>query len=322
MYKSKKIVQPRHLEEGDKVALISPAYWVPQETLKQAVGILRDWGLQPVVGANTSKVNASAYAGTAEERVADLHWALEDDSVRAIVCAQGGYGTIHLLNRIPLSCFHEHPKWIIGNGDVTMLLHASVCAGVACVHGPMAYQMAGGQGLATDILRETLFGTIPQYEIPANPYNHCGHGEGILVGGNLTSFSAIVSARFPLPPEQDVILYFEESEKSLHYIDRLICSLRLSLDFERVKGIIFGSFSSTQFDLQFDSVEQMLTAHLREYDIPVCCGFPVGSHSCIPLLLGAPCSLDVTTERSALAFNVEGERRNYIMEEDVLPLFK
>ena len=322
MHNCKKIVQPRYLNEGDQVALISPAYWVPQETLNQAVETLREWGLQPVVGANTSKMNASAYAGTAEERVADLRWALEDDNIRAIVCAQGGYGTIHLLSRIPLSCFHEHPKWLIGNGDVTTLLHASVCAGVACVHGPMAFQMAEGQDLSTDILRGILFGSIPQYEMPANPYNHNGHGEGILIGGDLTSFSAVVSAQFPLPSDQDVILYFEESEKALHYIDRLICSLRLSLDFERVKGVVFGSFSSTQFDLQFDSVEQMLTAHLREYDIPVCCGFPVGSHSCIPVMLGAPCSLDVTAERALLAFNIEGEQQHCRIAEEVPPLFK
>lgn len=322
MYNSKKIVLPGYLKEGDKVALISPAYWVPQEVLKKASETLRNWGLQPVVGPNTSKTNASAYAGTAEERVADLRWALEDDSIKAIVCSRGGYGTIHLLNRIPQPCFLEHPKWLIGNGDITMLLHASVCAGVTCVHGPMAFQMGKGQELATDILRGILFGAIPQYEIPANPYNHSGHGEGILIGGNLTSFSAIVSKRFPLPPEQDIILYFEETEESLHHIDRLFCSLRLSLDFERVKGVIFGSFSSTRFDLQFDSVEQMLTAHLHECDIPVCCGFFVGSYSCIPMMSGAPCTLDVTAERSVLTFNIEGERQYHRIEEDIPPLFK
>ncbi|MDY6322060.1 MAG: hypothetical protein SPL30_04015, partial [Succinivibrio sp.] len=62
----------------------------------------------------------------------------------------------------------------------------------------------------------------------------------------------------------------------LHNIDRLFYRLRLQLDFERVRGIILGSFNSIRFDLQSDSVEQMLTAHLAEYDIPVCCGFPVG----------------------------------------------
>jgi muramoyltetrapeptide carboxypeptidase len=50
----------------------------------------------------------------------------------------------------------------------------------------------------------------------------------------------------------------------------------------------------------------MLIAHLHGYDIPVCCGFPVGSNSCIPLIEGAPCSLDVASDHSTLTFNING----------------
>lgn len=38
MYHKKNITQPPHLKKGDKVALISPAYWVPQEAIQQAAG--------------------------------------------------------------------------------------------------------------------------------------------------------------------------------------------------------------------------------------------------------------------------------------------
>ena len=100
-------------------------------------------------------------------------------------------------------------------------------------------------------------------------------------------------------------------EEALHDIDRLFYTLRLVLDLERVKGIIFGTFSSIKFDLQFGSVEQMLIAHLHDLDIPVCCGFPVGSNSCLPLIEGAPCSLDVTLDKAILTFNVEGSVETY-----------
>jgi muramoyltetrapeptide carboxypeptidase len=136
--------------------------------------------------------------------------------------------------------------------------------------------MAGEHRLATGITRDILFGTLPQYEVRHSPYDHCGRAEGILVGGNLSSYSAITGTSFQLPPKHDVILFIEETEEPLHNIDRLFYRLRLQLDFERVRGIILGSFNSIRFDLQSDSVEQILTAHLAEYDIPVCCGFPVG----------------------------------------------
>lgn len=74
---------------------------MPQEAIHLAANTIRSWGLQPVIGTHTNNLNVNAYAGTAEERAADLLWALEDDSIKAIVCSRGGYGSIHVLNRIP-----------------------------------------------------------------------------------------------------------------------------------------------------------------------------------------------------------------------------
>ena len=306
MYKGKKIVQPSFLKEGDKVALVSPAYWVPQEALEQAAETIKSWGLQPAIGPHTNDQNVNAYAGTADERAADLLWALEDDTIKAVVCSRGGYGTIHLLNRIPQECYQQHPKWFIGHGDITTLLYTIVGAGVMCIHGPMAFQIA----------------SVPQYNIQGNPYNRIGRAEGILVGGNLTSYSAIAGTKYRLPSKQDIILFIEEVEESLHSIDRLFCMLRLQLDFERVKGIIFGTFNSIKYDLQYGSVEQMLIAHLHDYDIPVCCGFPVGSNSCIPLIEGASCSLDVNTERVVLTYDINGACQPFDIEKERQQLIK
>ena len=98
--------------------------------------------------------------------------------------------------------------------------------------------------------------------------------------------------------------------------------LQLQSGFERVKGVIFGSFNSIKFDLQFGSVEQMLVAHLRDLDIPICCGFPVGSNSCLPLIMGAPCKLDVSVEEVTLTFNNEGDKRTYFIDRPSQQLMK
>ena len=322
MYQGKKMIQPPYLKEGDKVALVSPAYWVSQEALQQAADTIRSWGLQPVIGPHTNNLNVNAYAGTADERAADLIWALEDDTIKAVVCSRGGYGSIHLLNRIPAEKFQQHPKWIIGHGDIAILLYAIAGANVMSIHGPMAFQIASSQEPATSITRNILFGTLPQYKIPANPYNRIGHAEGILVGGNLSSISAIAGSRYHLLPKQNVILFLEEVEESLHSIDRLFYALSLKLNFENVKGIIFGTFNSIRYDLQYGSVEQMLIAHLHNYEIPVCCGFPVGSNSCIPLIEGALCSLDVRGDSATLTYNIKGSVEPYEVDIDTPQLLK
>ena len=311
MSQGKKIVQPPYLKAEDKVALISPAYWVPQEALQMAAEVIKGWGLQPVIGPHTNNLNVNAYAGTADERAADLLWALEDDTIKAVICSRGGYGSIHLLNRIPVECYHQHPKWLVGHGDITMLLYAIAFAGVMCIHGPMAFQIASAQEPATSIIRNILFGTIPQYRIQGNAYNRVGHAEGILIGGNLSSYSTVAGTKIHLACKHDIILFIEEVEESLHDIDRLFYMLRLQYDFEKIKGIIFGTFSSIKYDLQYGSVEQMLIAHLHDYEIPVCCGFPVGSNSCIPLIEGAPCSLDVSIDKVVLTYNIKGNMEPY-----------
>lgn len=322
MDQGKKIVQPPFLKAGDKVALVSPAYWMPEDAILQAADVIRSWGLQPVIGPHTNSLNVNVYAGTADERAADLLWALEDDNIKAIICSRGGYGSIHLLNRIPIERYQQHPKWLIGHGDITTLLYAVAGAGLMSIHGPMAFQIGNNQEPANTITRNILFGSLPQYKIPSNPYNQCGHAEGLLIGGNLSSYSAIAGTKFHLPPDQDVILFLEEVEEALHDIDRLFYMLRLQLNFERVKGIIFGTFSSIKFDLQFGSVEQMLIAHLHDLDIPSCCSFPVGSNSCLPLIEGAPCSLDVSMEDAVLTFNIDGTQQAYHIDKERPQLMK
>ena len=316
MYQGKMNIQPPYLKKGDKVALVSPAYWIPEEAILQAAEMIRSWDLVPVIGPHTTSLNVDAYAGTADERAADLLWALEDDSVKAIICTRGGYGTIHLLNRIPTESYRQHPKWLIGHGDITTLLNAVAGSGTMCIHGPMAFQIADCQEPATTITRNILFGTLPQYTIAGHAYNRCGHAEGVLVGGNLSSYTSLAGTKFMVSPKQDVILFIEEVEESLHAIDRLFYMLRLQFDFERVKGIIFGTFTSIKYDLQYGSVEQMLVAHLHDMEIPVCCGFPVGSNSCLPLIEGAPCSLDVTIDKAVLTFNIKGSQQPHQIEND------
>ncbi|MCR4604203.1 MAG: LD-carboxypeptidase [Prevotella sp.] len=317
---SSKIVKPRSLEPGDKIALVSPAYWIPEEIIMQTAKIIREWGFRPVIAPHTSCLNVEAYSGTADERAADLMWAVQDSTIKAILCTRGGYGTIHLLGRIPQETFLDNPKWVIGHGDITMLLYTLASTGVACIHGPMALQISSMQEPASTITRNILMGVMPQYHLPDNRYNRYGHAQGILIGGNLSSFATISGTKFQLSDNQDIILFIEEVEESLHVIDRLFYMLRLQDNFNRVRGIIFGDFYSIKFDLQFGSVEQMLTAHLHDMEIPVCCGFP--GNSCLPFIEGAPCTLDVTPEGSLLTFDIEGPHHTYQLGRAEAPIMR
>jgi len=47
---------------------------VAEEVILQATEVIRGWGLQPVIGLHTNRLNVDAYAGTADERASDLIW--------------------------------------------------------------------------------------------------------------------------------------------------------------------------------------------------------------------------------------------------------
>ena len=83
---------PEPLRYGDKVAIVATARKIsPQET-QPAIDMLKRWGLQPVVQQGLYE-EYNQFAGTDRHRAEMLQNALDDDSIRAILCARGGYGT-------------------------------------------------------------------------------------------------------------------------------------------------------------------------------------------------------------------------------------
>ncbi len=69
-------VEPEFLKPGDRIALISTSYHTPAGNIDTAAMVLREWGFEPVIGANVDKEFLGHYAGTPKERKADLDWAL------------------------------------------------------------------------------------------------------------------------------------------------------------------------------------------------------------------------------------------------------
>lgn len=136
--------RPAYLQTGDKVALISPSYYTPMENVEKTADVLRSWGLEPVIGPNVGKVVDGRYAGTVAERVSDIRWALSDPSIKAIICNRGGYGTIQLIDQLPLAELKASPKWLVGFSDITTLHGLLSRAGVMSIHGTMSSFLAKG----------------------------------------------------------------------------------------------------------------------------------------------------------------------------------
>ena len=85
--------------------------------------------------------------------------------------------------------------------------------------------------------------------------------------------------------------------------------------FDRCKGVILGEFVScgTEFtdeNGEVISIEAMLHDLLAEYNIPVLCGLLTGHDDVnLPLVMGAPVTIDVRSNGATLLFNIDGDQQ-------------
>ena len=308
--------KPEYLKAGDKVAMISPSYFTPMETIEKAADVLRSWGFEPVIGPNVGKVLDGKIGGTVEERVIDIHWALSDPSIKAILCNRGGYGTIQLIDQLPFDEVKAARKWIVGYSDISTIHGFWSRAGVMSILGTMSTTLAkGGTDKTCTMMRDLLLGKVPRYEVPAHQQNILGQASGVLVGGNLCTFAPNIGSRADATNGHNLILFVEEIGENMRNIDRQMRMLKLNGVLDRCKGVILGEFTDCGKDFTDEngeviSNEAMLHDLLAEYHIPVLCGFPAGHDDLnLPLVMGAPVTIDVRTDGATLQFDIDGEQQ-------------
>ena len=308
---AKSLVMPEALKPGDKIAIISPASTPGDENPEKAAATLRAWGFEPVIGQH-ALTKYHMYAGTIDERCADLRWALEDPTIKAIVCTRGGYGSAMLLDPMTRQDFKKHPKWIVGYSDITALHSAMVCSGVMSLHANMGGAL-GERGANDNInlmLRDVLMGTMPKYTVPAHPLNKLGTAKGIVLGGNMAVFTNIGgSKKWDFLDRdnirgRDIILFFEDVSENMPRVNSMLQQLRLKGVLDQVKGIIVGRFTEYEPRDGYTDMYEMLSETLNKYNIPVCYDFPA-SHDedwNYPIIEGCPATLTVTPEGVRLTF--------------------
>ncbi len=271
---------PPSLSPGEAIAIVCPGGYMPFEKAQACIDALRDWGYRVKVGRTLGGDSENYFSGTDKERLADLQQMLDDDEVKAILCGRGGYGLGRIIDRLDLSKFKKTPKWIVGYSDITVL-HAHIHANykIATLHAPMAGAFndaeAGSEYIRS--LRKALEGEKTKIQCPDHPLNIKGEGIGELIGGNLSLLAHLVGT----PSEMKTrgkILFLEDIGEYAYHIDRMMNQLKRAGKLDRLAGLIVGGMTDIKdterpFGLP---VEEIIYDVVKEYDYPVCFGFPVG----------------------------------------------
>ena len=294
------------LHEGDTIAIISPSSATDTATINGGIRTLEKWGYHCVIGPNALN-DYHGFAGTIDQRLSDLLWALRNPSVKAIMCSRGGDGAAHLLARLSLDTLRQYPKPIIGFSDITALLCAEARAGVKGIHGSMCWALKTYEGNDTisQTLRRMLQGELPTYRVAPHPLNIKGRAEGIVVGGNLSVYNDLAGSEFDPLLLDGIILFMEDTGEGMSKVDRMLHNIEVRGLLSHIRGIIVGQFNKYKHpENGFEDMYAMLHEYMKHYQIPVCFDFPVG-HAHLrnfPLLTGAKATLEVTPEGTTLSY--------------------
>ncbi|MDE7125876.1 MAG: LD-carboxypeptidase [Muribaculaceae bacterium] len=291
----KSFISPSPLSKGDKIAICSPAGPVNPENVYGAVEALRMQGWNPLIMPHALGRSGN-YSGTADERFDDLCMALTDPQIRAILCSRGGYGVVHILDRLEKMPLQTDPKWIIGFSDISALHALMASKGISSIHASMASHIRlGDKDEDNRNLFAILSGKRPAISFPAHQYDRPGIADGILLGGNLAVLADLIDTPYNIL-HPDTILFLEDVAEPIYKIERILYQLRYNGVLPSLKGLIVGRFTEYRPDNSYSDMETMIRDMTANYSYPVAFNAPIGhvDHN-IPMIEGAHATLKVTT---------------------------
>ncbi|MES1216679.1 MAG: LD-carboxypeptidase [Bacteroidota bacterium] len=296
---------PPYLQKGDTIGIVCPGGAMPVEKVSESIRVLNEeWGFSTKVGA-TVGTGHNYFSGTDQERLDDLQQMIDDDTVKAVLCARGGYGMSRIIDKIDFKKFKDHPKWIIGFSDIT-LLHSHLYSNyyISSLHAPMAGAFNNDEYKNQYVvsLKNVLEGKKIKYTCPPNEFNRKGEGIGELLGGNLTLLAHLVGTDSDIKTKGR-ILFMEDVGEYLYNIDRMMLQLKRSGKLAKLAGLIVGGFTDVKdTERPFgQTAYEIISDAVKEYDYPVCYGFPV-SHEKenVALKIGIGYKLKVTKNKISL----------------------
>ena len=286
--------------------------------------LLEAWGYVPVLGPNL-RAQHRYLAGTAEERGADLRWALTSPDVDAVYVARGGYGCVHLLPGIPWEEVVPG-RMVVGFSDVTALLLAlQQRTQAVAVHAPTLGYLATKSDAATrEAVREVLAGgrdTVLRGEMRGEMRGEerggesegggkAGVVEGPVLGGNLCVLASLAGTRWRLQAE-GALLVLEDVNEAPYRLDRMVVQLVESGALSGVRAVLLGEFVGCASPAEAGwTLEDLLVDLMAPLGVPIVTGVGVGhGPRNLPFFYGGQGRREGGVLRVARVLEAEGDLR-------------
>jgi muramoyltetrapeptide carboxypeptidase len=293
------LIKPPRLRPGDTIGIVAPASPFDTAAFRSGIAALEAMGFSVVVPDDLFEKDGYL-AGSDAHRADLINRLFADRTIKAILCARGGFGSIRLLSMLDYDAIDKNPKIFAGFSDISALLTAIYLkCGLVTFHAPVLTML----GRATNRTRDALLRaftsdapleTMPRQAIVIKP----GSASGPVAGGNLTTLCHLLGTPFE-PGFKGHILLLEDRGEDGYRIDRMLSQMKLAGCFEGLAGLVLGSFEDCgEPGVIFRIVEDIF----NEADVPILAGFDIGhGETNVTIPLGLDATLD--TDRQVLRFH-------------------
>ncbi len=286
---------------GAGIRVLSPASFANDDRVKRGVDHLRALGYAPTLGAHTQTRGPLFFAGTPQDRLADLHAAFADQDTHIVAAVRGGYGSNYLIEGLDLDLIAAHRKPFFAYSDLTGIqLHLLDRIGLPAFHGPMvAADFSLDDGIHLASFQSARAGK--PYSVAAAEGLRTlkpGTAHGTLYGGCLSILVAMLGTPWA-PATEGRLLFIEDIGAKPYQVDRMLWQLRAAGKLENIRGIVFGEMlDCTSPGAPASLLDDVILHFFRDAEIPIVIGLRSGhvSRANVTLTFGAAAELHATAD--------------------------
>lgn len=256
--------------KGDTIGIIACSNGYPLDkkfVILKLIKILESIGLN-VEYSNSIYRNEGVFNGTNYEKAKDLNNFFSDDKIKGIFDISGGDLCNGLLPYIDFDIIKKNPKPFFGYSDLSVLLNAINKMSNISTYNYQIRNLVGKNGeiqlknfINTFIYNEDDLLNFKYHFIQGNTM------EGVVVGGNLRCTLKLAGTNF-MPDFTNKLLFLESLGGDVAKITTYLNQYNQIGSFEKVKGIILGTFTEMDVNNLNPKVEDILLSIIPK-NIPV-----------------------------------------------------
>lgn len=289
--KLKTSIRPKRLAPGDTIGIVAPASPFDKKEYQKGLAALASMGFKTFSPDDVFRQKVYL-AGSDEHRAEAVNRMFADSSIKAVVCARGGFGSLRMIPFLNFNAIRKNPKIFWGYSDASAILSVlyTQCNLVA-FHGPMVTSL----GASTFKTKKALLAAFssdkrveikPERAVEIKP----GTASGPVLGGNLTTLCHMVGTPFE-PRTNGHILFLEDKGEKAYRIDRMLTQMRLAGYFDQLAGLILGSFEQCG---AIDDIYRIVEDIFKNESFPILAGFNIGhGRENLTIPIGIEATLDM-----------------------------